>query len=570
MNNPVKSIKNTRKIIDPVFWFLAVWLVINIIQAYFTELAHDEAYYWMYSKYLALGYYDHPPFIALIIRVGYLIFHNELGVRLITCILGTGTLFLLYKLVNSHGRNLSFFIMLTMSIGLVSTHIGGFIAIPDTPLIFFTALFYYLYKKYLEKDNIITAVLISFVIALMLYSKYHGILVLFFTFISNLNLARRKSFWIIILLSAALMVPHLLWQINNNFPTLEYHIIGRSSHYKPGFTINYIYSQLLIAGPLTGIIILYHAFTFKNKNYFEKALKFNLAGTFIFFFISSFKGHVEPHWTAIAFIPLIILSYKSIIDAKKAKIWIQRLFWPSVVMFLFVRVLLMYELLPGSWNILTEFHGWDKWADEIKKTADGRKVVFTNKYQYPSKYTFYTGDFSFTLNNIYYRKNQYDLWNFEDSVQNKSVILMHSKTPTDTLITSNGLVYDYQFINNFKSYYRVKINLKTDKRVFSKGEYVNMAMLIENKSDKIIDFRDSNNRKSYMCYTYAYRDKYLFLPKRINNITLNCINPYSSYCQNIKIRAPEKPGKYTLYISIVTGILKPANNSNPVKIKVSE
>ncbi len=561
---------NTRRIIDPLFWFLTVWLTVNIIQAYFTELAHDEAYYWMFSKYLALGYFDHPPLIALIIRAGYSIFHNELGVRLIPCILGAGTLFVLFKLINQRNRDLSFFIMLTMSIGLVSTHVGGFIAIPDTPLIFFTALFFYLYKKYLENDNIRTAVLISVVIALMLYSKYHGVLVLFFTFISNFNLVRRKSFWIIILLSAALMIPHLLWQINNDFPTLEYHLIGRSSFYKPAFTINYLYSQLLIAGPLSGIIILYHAFRFKNKNHFEKALKFNLIGTLIFFFLSSFRGHVEPHWTAIAYIPLIILSYKSIINTKKAKIWIQRLFWPSIAMFLVVRVLLIHEFLPGSWNILTEFHGWDKWANEIKETADGRIVVFTNKYQYPSKYTFYSGEFSHTLNNIYYRKNQYDLWNFEDSIQGKSVMIMHSKTPTDTLITSNGLIYDYQFIDNFRSYYGVKINAKVDKKVLSKGEYINMELIIYNKSDRIIDFKDSNNNESYLCYTYERRGKYVSLPKKIRNVTLKCMNPYSSYHQKIIIPAPKKPGRYAVYISIVTGKLKPAHNSDPVIIKVSE
>ena len=35
-----------------------------------TPLSFDEAYYWLWSKHLACGYYDHPPMIAFVIRAG--------------------------------------------------------------------------------------------------------------------------------------------------------------------------------------------------------------------------------------------------------------------------------------------------------------------------------------------------------------------------------------------------------------------------------------------------------------------------------------------------------------------
>ena len=47
------------------------------------ELQGDEAYYWLYSKYLAWGYYDHPPMVAAFIWIGDHIMHNELGLRLL-------------------------------------------------------------------------------------------------------------------------------------------------------------------------------------------------------------------------------------------------------------------------------------------------------------------------------------------------------------------------------------------------------------------------------------------------------------------------------------------------------
>ena len=52
-------------------------------------------------------------------------------------------------------------------------------------------------------------------------------------------------------------------------------------------------------------------------------MKFNYYGFFGFFLLSSFKGHVEPHWTAIGFIPLIILSYHSMESNQKAIKWMK-------------------------------------------------------------------------------------------------------------------------------------------------------------------------------------------------------------------------------------------------------
>ena len=37
-------------------------------------LSADEAYYWLWSRHLAAGYYDHPPAIAFVIRAGTLLF----------------------------------------------------------------------------------------------------------------------------------------------------------------------------------------------------------------------------------------------------------------------------------------------------------------------------------------------------------------------------------------------------------------------------------------------------------------------------------------------------------------
>ena len=79
--------------------FYGLWLLLGIVQAGLTELQDDEAYYWVFSKYLSMGYFDHPPMTALLIKMGYAIFPNELGVRLFPLLLNIGSLLIIEKLI---------------------------------------------------------------------------------------------------------------------------------------------------------------------------------------------------------------------------------------------------------------------------------------------------------------------------------------------------------------------------------------------------------------------------------------------------------------------------------------
>src|SRR5512133_1962244 len=145
MNNKKKGF-----ILSSFAFFLILWGIINIVQARFTPLNNDEAYYWMYSKYLSWGYFDHPPMIAIMIRIGDMIFHNELGVRFLVVVCQTGTLFIVWKLLNED-RALSkgsLFIFMMLIAILPVFNIYSFIATPDAPLIFFTAVFLLVYKRF--------------------------------------------------------------------------------------------------------------------------------------------------------------------------------------------------------------------------------------------------------------------------------------------------------------------------------------------------------------------------------------------------------------------------------------
>ena len=64
-------------------------VVVRLVCAALVPLAFDEAYYWLWSKHIAGGYLDHPPMVAVVIRLGTLIAGDtEFGVRLVPVLLG--------------------------------------------------------------------------------------------------------------------------------------------------------------------------------------------------------------------------------------------------------------------------------------------------------------------------------------------------------------------------------------------------------------------------------------------------------------------------------------------------
>lgn len=82
-----------------VLLWLGVWWIANLVQAGFTELANDEAYYHMFAERLAWGYFDHPPVTALLVWAGERLFGGELGVRFFFTVRNPSHIWILWRLI---------------------------------------------------------------------------------------------------------------------------------------------------------------------------------------------------------------------------------------------------------------------------------------------------------------------------------------------------------------------------------------------------------------------------------------------------------------------------------------
>jgi hypothetical protein len=419
--------------------FYCTWLILALAQSASTELLADEAYYWVYSRFPEWGYFDHPPMIAVLIKSGYSIFQNELGVRLICALLSTFTILITESLTER--KNPFLFYTIVLSIGVLQ--IAGFLAVPDTPLLFFTALFFFAYSSFIKKINWQNALLLGVAITLLFYTKYHGLLIVLFTILSNLKLLARWQTWLAGFFVLILYSPHLYWQWQHDWVSFRYHLFESNvSAYKFSYTTDYLLGQLLLAGPLAGLILLPAAFIYKTKTQTEKALKFTLIGIYSIFLLSSFRGKVEANWTLPALIPLIVLSHQFNIDKIS---WIKPLkiiAFVSLLLIIAGRIYLVVDVGPDN-SVKKRFQGHKAMAKAITEKTGETPVVFNNSYQRASLFWFYSGVPSHSHNPYWDRRNNYNFWPTESNLLGKKVFLADVYgiyTFSDSVNTKKGWV----------------------------------------------------------------------------------------------------------------------------------
>jgi 4-amino-4-deoxy-L-arabinose transferase-like glycosyltransferase len=376
-------------------------LIIHLWIASSFELSHDEAYYWLYSQRLDWGFFDHPPMVGLIINFFSFLPRSELSVRLGFIILQLSSCLLLIGLVPKSQRLLS--LILFFAFPLAS--FAGLLALPDLPLLFMTTLYCFLLKRYLEKSDNCSIIGLGVVISLLLYSKYHGLLVIFFTLLALPRLFKQKSFYLVAAISAILFLPHIIWQYGHDFSTLRYHFLERpKSEFSFTRLLEYSATQIFLAGLFVGPLIWWTIIKNKAEDDFQRVLKFICFGTFIFFFISTFSKKFEANWTIFLTTPLIILGIQTSLWSRK---WVKILLGISIIPVFLARFLLIFDQSEIQIKRLSEFHGWENWARAVEEKCP--EPILANTYQIASKLAFYLNKPIHALN-IGSRKNQFDYW----------------------------------------------------------------------------------------------------------------------------------------------------------------
>ena len=390
-----------------VLLWLGVWWIANLVQAGFTELANDEAYYHMFAERLAWGYFDHPPVTALLVWAGERLFGGELGVRFFFTVLQPLYLWILWRLIrpaDAGRRDAALFVV--VSAATLMLQLYGFIAVPDGPLMFTTALFLLTFKWFSENRRR-AWLWMGIAMALMAYSKYHGAQVVLFALAANPRQLLRPALNSSGAVALLLLVPHLVWQYEHDWASFAYHLSGRNSVFRPGYVVEFLANVLVVFNPFFVPLYVQAWRKVKPQTPVGRALKLLPVAFIVFFMLSSLRGYVQPQWVIVSCFGLVCVLFAYARRHPRTRRYVMRAGGVTVGLIVLVRLVMIFNPLGIRFEV---FNNPESYA-AIAAEADGRPVVFRYGYAVAAKYAFYTGGEAYCQPNIRYRTHQ---WQFRD------------------------------------------------------------------------------------------------------------------------------------------------------------
>ncbi|MEX0798982.1 MAG: glycosyltransferase family 39 protein [Bacteriovoracaceae bacterium] len=369
-----------------VIFFIGALFLFNLVQSSTMDLSHDEAYYWVYSQFPAWGYYDHPPMVGWLIWAGTFFGHNELAVRFPFALMQAGVIWLLWGLADK--KNFAVFSISILSFPLLLA--SGFLALPDTPLLFFSVLFWSQALKYYKDEKPKHWLILPLIIACMFYSKYHALVVAILTVAAMPQILKRKSFWFIVLAVVVLYLPHVVWQLERDFISFEFHLTKRSEkRFDLMNILEFIGGQAALGGFLAFLVGMYFVV---KKGVAYKTLYLNSIGFFLFTLLLSFRNKVEANWTVTAFAAFVPLLCATIQGKKEKKLFV----WcalPAVLLVTGLRLALMpaYKNAEPPFERILEVKNWKEKTREITRLSP--LPLYAETYQIASKLSFYGEEF---------------------------------------------------------------------------------------------------------------------------------------------------------------------------------
>ena len=498
--------------------------ILNIIQGSYTELLPDEAYYWVYSQDMNWGFFDHPPFVAVWVTISNFLFTDELGVRFFSAISFSLMLYLVWFTIDHPLKNKYSWLFLLLFLSTALLNVYGFITTPDTPLLFFFALFLWSYKLYLNKKSTLIYFILSIAITGMMYSKYQGILVIFFIFLSNWKLVKDYKIWLVCFGALILYMPHIYWQYINDFPSIRYHLYERASvaTYKFEYTLMHIVNAIAILG--FTFIIIYKAFFkgIKSNDIFHRGLNSIVLGFFFFFLISSFRGHVQAQWIAPIMLPLILITFNYLIEHKKNLKLFCYLALTNIAIISFVRINIANE---GIIPVKLDFHGNKQWTLEVKRLTKNSEKLFVNSFQNASIYWFYTKEKSHYQKNYLGRKNQYGYIPGNDVFSSDSIayITRISKEYSEIKMKSSGKDSIFiSFLKDYKPLFDLEINFENSTNIeFNTSMIKSYTIIIDNPYTFDINTKDIEVQIAFQ--NKKGNEKYS-IPTKIHSTTIKALS----------------------------------------------
>jgi hypothetical protein len=294
-------------------------MVVKTFLAWSFPFTCDEAYLALWGKYVASGYYDHPPILGWLLHLLQYLGRSPVLLRLMPIIFSTAVGVGIYALLRPYDQRKAFLVFLLFILSPIN--MVFFIVNTDTPLLLFSFLSAFLLFEAETKRRYLYYLLSGILFGLAFLSKYFAVLLglsyLFYLLSVHKDARRLKGFLLLALGAFPFVLQNTLWNYHRGWPNIMHNSVNRlRAHSSP------LLNLLCLAVILCYLIpppVFY--FLFKNRRgLFRKLLHKNFR---IFavasllplcvFFAVSLRRAVRPHWYA-SFAPFAYLMLAVLLD----------------------------------------------------------------------------------------------------------------------------------------------------------------------------------------------------------------------------------------------------------------
>ncbi len=417
-------------------------LLFHVLYAGWVGLSPQEAYYWSWSRRLALSYFDHPPLAAWTIRLfTELLGTSERTIRLAAA--GHGGLFLLFLYLT--GRRLfgarPALLALAFAVLAPITSLGQVVITPDGPLLSGWAAAMYFTVRAIDEERGRWLLLAGLAAGWAALGKYTGFLLLPQIFLALLLDPRGRRLlatpwpWLGVALAAAVFSPVLLWNAERHGVSLLFQSEGRTSTFgfRPVLVGRFVGLQAGLVSPLLWLAVMVAPFLAARRwrdFSWRMAALFSLPLILLMIAVSPFHW-VKGNWGAPAY-PAALMAFAALALEGWERAWVRRFTWAAGGLAAFASAYVhLMPLVPAlPFPARDEmFAGWRQLAARVeaeRQALGGDPVVVGCTYKPAAELQYYLPGRPFTQSAGIFGQNglQFDEWLDPAALRGRDAILL--------------------------------------------------------------------------------------------------------------------------------------------------
>ncbi len=387
----------------------------------------DEAQYWAWSTDLDWGYFTKPPLIAWIIATSTTIFgHAEWAIRLPSSLIHSLTAWVLYITGRKAFDARTGFWAACTYLFMPAVWLSSTIISTDVPLLLCWALALNAWVALRKSATWPRAIQLGLAVGFGLLAKYAMmffipvfVLAIIFDRPTRQAVLGLKGIFVI-LVTAALFVPNIIWNLNNDFATLSHTADNanlKSQLFNIDELVTFLIDQLGVFGPISFAVLIIALWKFRTLPPFGKWLSALALMPLSVISIGAFLSRANANWAVTTFIAgSLIVAIVAIDRPKFLRALKYGLIGQSVIMVTMGFIILSPSLADsfGLSNSVKRLRAWPETMSVMESrfeaghngqafeaVATDSRLIFYNKTYYSTadKMPFYMWMFTSVPNN---------------------------------------------------------------------------------------------------------------------------------------------------------------------------